>query len=163
MDRLKKSEEQSKELVQMVNEYSSLLYRTAYIYCKNRMDAEEIVQETYLKYLKKKPHFESKQHEKAWLLRVTINLCKDYLRCFWNRCTERYEDHAAYEMDQSWMLLDMIQRLPEKYRLVIQLYYIEGYEIAEIADIIKKTESAVRTRLSRAKNMLKDMEVREHG
>ena len=61
------------------------------------------------------------------------------------------------------MLLDMIQRLPEKYRLVIQLYYIEGYEIAEIADIIKKTESAVRTRLSRAKNMLKDMEVREHG
>lgn len=163
MDQLEKSDEQSKKLVQMVNEYSSLLYRTAYIYCKNKMDAEEIVQETYLKYLNKKPCFESKQHEKAWFLRVTINLCKDYLRCFWNRCTERYEDHVSYEMDQSWMLLDMIQKLPEKYRLVIQLYYIEGYETAEIAHTIKKTESAVRTRLSRAKNMLKEMGVREHG
>lgn len=158
MDRSKESEGQSAELVQMVNEYSSLLYRTAYIYCKNSMDAEEIVQEAYLKYLNKKPCFASKQHEKAWFLRVTINLCKDYLRCFWNRNTERYEDHAAYEMDQSWMLLDMIQRLPEKYRLVIQLYYIEGYETTEIAGIIKKTESTVRTRLSRAKNMLKEME-----
>lgn len=70
INRLKESEEQSEKLVQLVNEYSSLLYRTAYIYCKNKMDAEEIVQETYLKYLNKKPCFESKQHEKAWFLHV---------------------------------------------------------------------------------------------
>lgn len=158
MDQSKKTEEQSEKFVQMVNEYSSLLYRTAYIYCKNKMDAEEIVQETYLKYLNKQPCFESKQHERSWFLRVTINLCKDYLRSFWNRNTERYEDHAAYKMDQSWMLLDMIKKLPEEYRLVIQLYYIEGYETAEIADIIKRSESTVRTRLSRAKQMLKEME-----
>lgn len=147
------------KMVELVNEYSSLLFRTAYFYCKNRTDAEEIVQEVYIKYIKKQPSFESKQHEKAWFLRVTINLSKDYIKSFWNRNTEPYTNELSSEMDNSWMIIDMIKKLPEKYRIVIQLYYIEGYSTREIATIINRTESTVRSRLSRGRELLKEMEM----
>lgn len=145
-----------KGLEKIIYEYADTLFRCAYTYCGNRDDAEDIVQEVFIKYLKKQPKFKDKTHEKAWLLRVTVNLCKDFLKSFWrsnrSELSEDIPDTTNFEEKEIW---ENVSKLSPKYRVVIELYYCEGYSIAEIAEIIGARKSTVGNRLARAKVLLK--------
>lgn len=139
----------------LVNEYADTLFRCAYTYCSNRDDAEDIIQEVFMKYLKKKPQFKDKDHEKAWLLRVTVNLCKDLLKSYWYKNKDELRDDIPAEPSDSGIdILESVQRLPPKYRIVIELYYLEGYSIKEISNIIGAKQATVGSRLARGKKLL---------
>lgn len=156
----KNSFQDNSDLESLVEKYSDQMFRTAYFLCKNNSDAEDIVQEVFIRYMQKKPKFKDENHEKAWLLRTTINLTKDYIKSFWNRKTQGLELDIPYIMEEEKELLDCISRLPNKYRIIIVLYYQEGYKIREIAQILKRKQSTIGSQLNKARELLKkEMEV----
>ena len=143
---------------QVVQGYTTALYRLAFSYCRNRADAEDIVQEVFLKYLRQHPDFPDEAHLPAWLLRVTANACKDLLRSPWRcRCCslEEAAEPTVLMQDES-ALLAAVLGLPAKYRGVVHLYYYEDYSVGEIAAILGISQSAVRMRLLRARQALKE-------
>lgn len=138
---------------------SGMVYRMAYSLVKHRQDAEDIHQEVFLKYLKKKPVFESAEHEKAWFLRVTVNLCKNYWKTAWKQKVvslgeEEVEGTAEEEQND---LIEVVWRLPQKYRIVIHLFYYEDMTVDEISRVLKTKPSTVRTQLTRARGRLKEL------
>lgn len=140
-----------------IEEYGSMLYRLSLVMLGNPMDAEDAVQETFLRYLDRLGTFQDREHEKAWLLTVVANKCRDALR-FRQRHPQVALDQVA---EQGWepednIVLDALMALPEKYREVLCLHYVEGYQTKEIADIIGKTPSAVKMRLSRGRKLLEE-------
>ncbi len=144
------------EVDKIVDQYADSLFRLCFTILRNRMDAEDAVSETLMKYLIKAPEFQKEEHRKAWLIRVASNICKDMIR------GNRYREHldlnevcliAPDQTDNN--ILETVLRLPEKYRTTIYLYYIEGYSSVEIADILSITSSAVRKRLQYGRKMLK--------
>ncbi len=135
--------------------YGDSLMRVAYTYTQNMEDAQDIVQEVFLKYMSKPPHFESDEHEKAWLIRVTINLCKNHLTSAYQKNYSELSDNICVYDSYSSGILEAVNSLPQKYAVVIHLFYYEGYSQKEIAKIINLTESAVSTRLQRGRSMLK--------
>lgn len=138
----------------VVEEYSSSLLRAAYSLLKNREDSEDAVQETFLRYMEKAPVFTSQEHEKAWLLRVAVNISKNHLSSAWFRKrTDLKEDIPALEQEEQ-EVLESVLKLPAKYRTVIHLYYYEGYSLSEISQILRSPLSTVTTRLSRARKKL---------
>lgn len=139
----------------VLNKYGDLLYRLCILMLKNESDAEDAVQETIIKYYQKAPSFEDTEHEKAWLIRVATNQCRDLLR-FKARHPQMDEDclpKIACESSDSG-ILEALAALPEKYRLVLTLYYIEDYRIEDIAKIIRRTPSAVKMRLQKGRRLL---------
>lgn len=138
--------------------YGNSILRVAYSYLHSMSDAEDIVQDTLLQLMRADPSFESPEHEKAWLLRVAINLSKNKLKSAWFRKnTELIEDNRAVELaDDLTFVWDAVKALPEKYRIVIHLYYHEGYSTAEIASLLDKKETTVRSLLHRARGTLKN-------
>lgn len=142
------------EFESLVEEYADTIFRCAYTYCSNRDDAEDIVQEVFIKYLKKKPKFKDKDHEKAWLLRVTVNLCKNYLKSYWYKNRSELSDNIPVELPHGSGIWESVKKLPPKYRTVIELYYYEGYSIKEISEIIGAKHSTVGNRLARARALL---------
>ena len=150
------------EFEKTVLDYSDMLLRCSYSICSNRSDAEDIVQEAFIKLIKKNPEFKDEEHKKAWLLRVVINLSKDLLRSFWNRNKYHLEDFDELigseaivdDTDEIWTLVD---KLPVKYRVVIQLYYYEGLTLKEISSAIGKSIGTTSNRLNRARDLLKKM------
>ena len=140
----------------LVYTYENKLYRTALTLMGNRADAEDMVQDAFIKLYEKQPEFESTEHEKAWLIRVTINLCKNRLRSSWWKKTESLLDSYPWVDTQQDELINTVMELPTKYRIVILLYYYEGYSSKEIAEIIGKNDAAVRQLLSRARKELKN-------
>lgn len=149
------------DISQLVNKYANVMLRCAYTYCGNLTDAEDIIQEVFLKYLCKIPQFNNEEHEKAWFIRVTINTSKDYIKSFWRRKTEPINEHMLYKDEADVSIWDMVQKLIPKYRIVILLYYKEGYSIRQIAEILKVKESTIGTQLSRARDMLKEKMIKE--
>ncbi len=139
----------------VIEKYGDMLFRIAYGYCKNRTDAEDIYQEVICKYLVKKPDFQDEEHEKAWLIRVTINISKNYVCSFWYKNTESIAKEIPSISDEDLFIWETIQNLPNKYRIVIYLHYVEGYTLKEIAMILKKKESTVGTWLVRGKECLR--------
>ncbi len=139
----------------LYDKYSKLILKVAYTYLKNISNSEDIMQEVFIKYINKKPRFSNIQNEKAWFIRVTINLCKDYLKsaCF-KRKTE-LKDDISYLQHYEIETLSEVLKLPPKYRIVIYLYYYESYSIKEIASILRVKNSTVGTWLSRARKSLK--------
>jgi RNA polymerase sigma-70 factor (ECF subfamily) len=126
------------------------------IYLGNKEDAEEAVQESFLKLIYKSPQFINNEHEKAWLIRVTINVCKDMLRSIWRKRVVSIEDiERYYDSSKEIEIMEEIIRLPSKYKDVIYLYYFEDYSIKDISKILKVTESAVKMRLKRGRDALK--------
>jgi RNA polymerase sigma-70 factor (ECF subfamily) len=120
-------------------------------------DAEDIVQEVFLRTYEKAPEFESEEHEKAWLIRVTVNLCNSQLRSPWyKRRWPLLESYPATEPEQH-ELLEQIMTLPSKYRTVIHLFYYEGYSIKDISGVTGQKESTVRCHLTRARQKLKSI------
>ena len=140
-----------------------MLYRLCFVMLRNTADAEDAVQETFIAYTTKSPVFSDKEHEKAWLLKVASNKCRDILR-FRNRhqLTELSELEAVVQDDESSHILEALMELPEKFRLVLTLYYIDEYKVKEIAEIIKKTPSAVKMRLQKGRKLLEEKYRKEY-
>ncbi len=136
--------------------YSEMLYKIAFVYFGNSSDAEEMVQETFIKLCYHAPKFENSAHEKAWLIRVISNLCKNQLKTAWKKQVETREDMSEYLQDsRDSELLELVIALPTKLKAPIYLYYYEGYSVLEISNILKLSQSAVKMRLKRARQKLK--------
>lgn len=140
---------------QIVSENSQSMFRAAYALLGNRADAEDAVQEAFLRLVEKDPPFKDDEHEKAWLLRVTINISKNMLKASDRKNLPVTED-IPYENNRPFEVSHCVFALPERYRSVIHLYYYEGYSIKEIASILKLPSATVGTRLSRARNLLRN-------
>ena len=145
------------EIERIVNEYASELFRLCLVTLKNTHDAEDAVQDTLLSYLQHAPEFESRESERSWLLTVAANRCRDSLR--------RAKRHPSVSMDELTelgatdehaLVLDALMALPEKFRLVLTLHYVEGYSTSEIAGMIGRTPSAVKMRLQKGRRLLED-------
>ena len=131
------------------------MFRAALAITGSRSDAEDIVQDAFLKLFEKQPHFESPEHETAWMIRVTVNLCKNRLRSHWWRKTEPLLEDYPAQTDEQQSIIETVLALPSKYRTVIHLFYYEGYKAREIAEITEQKESTIREQLTRARRMLK--------
>jgi len=140
---------------EIIKRHMDKLFRTALAILGRKADAEDIVQDAFVKLVEHSPHFESVEHETAWLMRVTINLCKSRLRSHWWRKTVELLDIYPAADNEQYELVDTVSNLPSKYRVVIHLFYYEGYTTQEIADITRQKESTIRQQLTRARRMLK--------
>ena len=135
--------------------YSGAVYRLAMVYLGRHADAEDVTQEVFVRLLSRAPAFSDGEHEKRWLLRVTANLCRDQLRGFWRRRVTGLEDTLPAAPPQEREALAAVMALPERYKLPIHLHYYEGYSVAEVGEILKLGQSAVKMRLKRGREMLK--------
>lgn len=140
-----------------VLKYENKLYRTALAILNNSSEAEDILQEVFIKYYMHSEPFQSSEHKKAWLIRVTINLCKNRLRSSWWKKSVPLLDIYPAEDPEEEQLMEHILSLPAKYRTVIHLYYYEGYSTKEIAALTDQKESTVRTLMARGRKQLKDI------
>ena len=139
----------------LVRQYAPSVYRLAYARTGSRADAEDVMQEVFLRLIKAKPAFDSEAHAKAWLLRVTINLCKNKLRFYRNHPGISMEELSLwYETAEERQVMTHLLELPRTYREVLLLHYVEGYRCGEIAGLLRCTETAVRKRLERARKQL---------
>ncbi len=142
-----------------IKKYSNMVYRLAYSLLKTRCDADDIHQEVFIKYLSRRPVFENEQHAKAWFIRVTVNMCKNFWKSAWRQrviALEDFRDEATQEAKAS-ELIETVKLLPQKYRVVIHLFYYEEMNVEEIAQILGLKSSNVRTQLTRARRKLKEM------
>ena len=138
--------------------YGPMVYRLAMVYLGCRADAEDVTQEAFLRLLRRAPAFADGEHEKRWLLRVAVNLCRDQLRGFWRRRAVELEPGLPVRNPESLGLAEAIVALPEQYKGPIHLHYCEGYSVAETGEILKLGQSAVKMRLKRGRELLrKDM------
>lgn len=143
-----------------LNLFGNDILRLSYSYLKRREDAEDIVQDTLIRFMQSKLCFETEEQMKAWLLRVAVNLCKDHLKsAVHTRQTSLPEgfDIAAEEQhstEEESDVLQCVMSLPEKYRSVLHLYYYEEYATKEIASILDKKEATVRSLLKRGREKL---------
>ena len=151
-------------IAQLVEMYASMIYRIAYTRMQNVTDAEDITQEVLLKYLKAGKTFRDEEHRKMWLIRVTVNTIKSSLTSAWRRHTVALDDvtEPSYEATDLPVLQEKVEKLPERYRLPMYLYYYEELSVKEIAHVIKSTEGTVKSLLSRGRKMLRD-ELKEDG
>ena len=142
------------EIERVVNEYATMLLRVAYSQLNNRAEAEDTVQEVLLKDMEKAPIFQSEEHEKAWLLRVTVNHCKNHLASAWFRKRADLDEGIPALDNAELEVVSAVAALPAKYRAVVHLYYFEGYSPKEIAEILHSRPNTVSSRLSRARALL---------
>ena len=151
------------DVERVVHTYGNMLFRLCLITLGSASDAEDVIQETMITYLQKKPGFKDAEHEKAWLITVASNKCKDLLR-FRARHPmidlEQIQEFAAEDSDSG--ILEALMTLPEKFRSVLILYYVEEYRIEEIAKVIGKTPSAVKMRLKKGRSMLEKVYRKEY-
>lgn len=143
----------------LVRKYQENIFRAAFSVCRDQADAEDIVQDTFIQYLRTKQDFASEEHIKAWLLRTAINKAKNLVKAFWRRNRASWEEAAAdipFEDPKDRELVEAVLALPKKHRVVIHLYYYEGYSVAEIGQMLGLTQSAVKNRLLRARKALKE-------
>lgn len=142
----------------LLDDYGNSVLRLAYSYLHNVSDAEEILQETLVKYLTKAPAFADNEHEKAWLLHVARNLSKNKIRYNGYRAADELDETlVAEEGEDLSFVWEAVRELPDKYREVIHLFYYEGYETAQIARILNRNESTVRSDLRRGREKLKSV------
>lgn len=143
---------------QIVRKNIDTVYRIAISYTKTPADADDIVQQTFMKLLTKKVLFTDEEHVKRWLIRVCINECNSLFSSFWRKNVDSIDAmtiEPEFTMQESSELYEAIKELPAKCRVVIYLFYYEGYSSKEIADILHIKEATVRTRLARARKLLR--------
>lgn len=151
-----RSEEQVNRAIDV---YADTVKRICMLHLKNTSDTEDIFQEVFLKYALTSVSFESEEHEKAWLIRVTINQCKDWMKRIFHRQTIRIDDVIALPAEQKEDYSDVLHAvlsLPQKYKDVVYLYYYEGYSAVEIGKMLGKNTNTIYTLLSRAKDKLRE-------
>lgn len=141
---------------ELLDRYGNSILRLAYSYVHNMDDAEEILQETLIRFLKHAPVLENESHEKAWLFRVAGNLCKNRLSYNRVRRTDELSEWIAAEQREDLSFVwEAVKSLPVKYREVIHLFYYEGFTTAQIANVLNQKESTVRSHLMRGRERLK--------
>lgn len=150
--------EQERHLRGIMDKHGNRILRLAYSYLHNMQDAEDILQDVLMKLLETKPQFESDEHEKAWLLRVAANMSKNRIEYNKLRETDELNDElVAEEREDLSFVWKAVKSLPENYREVIHLFYEEGYQTDEIAEMLGENGSNIRTRLKRARAKLKEI------
>lgn len=148
-----------REVNRAVEQYADMIRRICMIHLKNYHDAEDIFQTVFLKYVLSSVVFENEQHEKAWLIRVTVNACRDLLRNVFRSRTvplNALVDQSQELPPEHSEVLEAVLSLPEKYRDAVYLFYYEEYSAAEIASLLGKNVNTVYTLLTRAKKMLRE-------
>lgn len=139
----------------VIQYYSDMVYRLAFARTGTKQDADDIFQEVFLRYVKKKPEFETEEHRKAWLIRVTINCANSFWSSLRRKKTQEMTNEILFETEDSVNLYTELQKLPPKYRDVIHLFYYEDMTLEEICLALNRKNSAIRTQLTRARVMLK--------
>ena len=142
----------------IVRKHMDTIYRIAVSYTKNPADADDIVQQTFVKLLSRRDSFADAEHEKRWLIRVCVNECNSFFSSFWRKNVDSMDaisKEPEFTMKESSDLYEAIKQLPQKCSIVIYLFYYEGYSTKEIAEILHIREATVRTRLVRARKLLR--------
>lgn len=146
---------------ELVKKYSPMIYRLAYSRLQNTADAEDITQEVLMKYIRSGQRFESEEHRRRWLLRVAVNAIKSLATTAWRRHTVSLDEAAEVGSESSDIrhaeIRDAVQKLPEKYRMPIHLFYFEDLSVKEIASIMSSGEGTIKSLLSRARDKLREM------
>jgi len=144
------------DIDRIVDTYGNMLFRICLVILCNESDAEDAVQDTFIKYLSKSPTFNDSEHEKAWLITVATNRCKNMRRYnFIRRHTDINDLQLYCENYENYGLLDTLMKLPHKYKIVLLLHYVEGYKVDEIAKILNITAAAVKKRLQRGRELIR--------
>ena len=156
------SERIERETVEIMDQLGNAILRLAYSYLHNMEDAEDILQETLIKFVTTKPVFENEKHRKAWLLTVAANLAKNRIEYNRVRSSEELNEEIAgaapeEEEDDLSYVWEAVKKLPDNQREVIHLFYQEGYKTAEIANILGRKEATIRSDLKRARDKLKEI------
>lgn len=141
---------------EVIAQYSDMVYRLALIKTKHRHVADDVYQDVFLKYMKYKDKICDEEHEKAWLIRVTITTCKAYFISSWKRNMVPMEHEIAFSTQEHSELYYQVMELPEKYRIPLFLFYYEGYPIADIAKQLHRKETTIKTQLKRGRALLKE-------
>lgn len=147
------------EVNHAVEEYADMVRRVCFYHLKNQADTEDVFQNVFLKYMLHDEPYSDSEHEKAWLLRVAINACKDYLKSFFRRNVvplELLSDVAAEVPENHAEVLEAVLSLSDKYKDVIYLHYYEGFSAAEIGKILGKKENTIYSLLSRGRRILRE-------
>lgn len=148
---------------EIMDNYGNMLFRLCLITLGNASDAEDAVQETFIKYLQKAPEFADSEHEKAWLIKVATNKCRDILRFKNRHPVVNIDEINEFTKDSSDSgILEALMTLPDKFRIVLVLYYVEEYSVREISRVIGKTESAVKMRLQKGRRLLSEAYRKEY-
>jgi len=142
-------------IVRVVRTYQAGILRLAYAYVRHTQDAEDIAQDVFVSFFRAAPSFDSAEHEKAYLLRMTINRCKNHFKSAWFKKRGIMPDLAGFAAPEASPLLSHVLSLDEKYRIPIHLHYYEGYSIKEIAGILGDKPATIGTRLARGRELLK--------
>jgi RNA polymerase sigma-70 factor (ECF subfamily) len=143
-------------IMQKYDKYKNMLFQITMSYLGNKYDCEDVIQEAFIRLCYYAPEFEEDENEKRWLIRITINLCKNHVKSFWNRMKVPIEGlYEYYSQENEKEIMSDIIHLPIKYKSIILLHYIEGYKISEISKILNLSESAVKMRLKRGRERLK--------
>lgn len=148
-----------------IEKYTDMVYRLAFSLMKNKYDADDIHQEVFVQYISNYPMLEGEEYKKAWLIRVTVNKCKNWWKSAWQRkVCGMFEGQAVVEQDdfilqweRQYPVMEQVRKLPQKYKVVIHLFYYEEMSIKEIAEVLELRESNVRARLTRARQKLKEV------
>lgn len=148
--------DRGKDIREAVKKYSDMLYKICIVILCNEQDVQDAVQDTFCRYLEKKPEFCNEEHEKAWLIRVATNICRDMIRFRIRQPKISIDEleNSLVATEQKEILKELLE-LPVKQKTVIYLHYVEGYHIKEIADIMGITEGAVKMRLQRGKEQMR--------
>jgi RNA polymerase sigma-70 factor (ECF subfamily) len=145
-----------------VEEYGNSLYRLCTVMLKNREDAQDAVQDCFLRYITKAPDFTDYEHEKAWLIRVATNVCKDMLRFRKHESFISLDEIRNLSSDENnAQILGLLVSLEEKYRVIIHLHYVEGYSTDEISAMLGISSANARKRLQRGRDMLRELYEKE--
>ncbi len=145
---------------ELIERYRDNLFAVAFHMCKNAADADDIVQETFLQYYLSGKNFDNEQHIRSWLIRVAINKAKNVNHSFWRQHKvplEEYMETLVFETPEDGELFETVMNLPDKYRIVIHLYYYEDFSIREIAKTLRLTENTIKVRLMRGRKMLREV------
>lgn len=141
----------------ILEKYSNMVYRIAFSRTKNTHDADDILQDVFMKYIKYNINYTSEEHRKAWLIKTTVNTSKTLLTSAWFRKTTSMPDHLYTQMEEKSEVYYAVMKLPTKYRTVVHLFYYEGLSINEISSMLDLKESTVKSQLHRARKLLKEI------
>ena len=144
-----------KQYREIVEKYSDMIYRIAYQRVLNQYDAEDIVQEVFVKLLCNKSYFRDGEHVKAWLIRVTVNLCVNYKKKLARQKTISASQLEIPFTEPEREILEELYLLSDEDRIILYLYYYEEYKIREIAKILRQKQNTINSKLTRARNKLK--------
>ena len=140
-------------ILEVIEKYNTMVYRLAFSRTKSVQDAEDIMQNVFMKFIKSNINFESQEHIKPWLIRITINLSKNLLTSAWFKRTTTLEEDIVITLKEESEVYKYVLDLPTKYRTVIHLFYFEDMTTANIAEILSIKESTVRSQLHRGRNL----------